>query len=372
MFAYVAGTCAADGNCSGRPFRRPPQRRRRIRLHPVDCDDGDAAPDDTSGVFIDMHSNAALVLWPWGDTVDRFAERDRADDARPPHRLVQRLHAASNRTSSTSPTARPTTRCTACSASPRTRSKPTASISSRTARRSKRNTAPTNLDALRYIARNAARALPAALRARHDPASTVGSDLVVPAIRSTSARISTAAASTSRTAASRCTTSQRARVSSMRCRGTAATPDRAAGRTTARSIRRSKSASATIATDGLAAGRHFVYVQGTDVERERRYAERGVLRRRRCRRDRNARRPRHRSGERRRGRRDDQRSPSQTTAKRSTTTAMRRPATTARTRSRAHSTSRVSAPHYMAQTVDGIALAAGGTVTQTSRCCRTA
>ena len=31
-------------------------------------DGGDTAPNDTSGVFIDMHSNAALILWPWGDT----------------------------------------------------------------------------------------------------------------------------------------------------------------------------------------------------------------------------------------------------------------------------------------------------------------
>ena len=29
---------------------------------------GDAAPDDTSGIHIDLHSYADLVLWPWGDT----------------------------------------------------------------------------------------------------------------------------------------------------------------------------------------------------------------------------------------------------------------------------------------------------------------
>ncbi|WP_163835373.1 M14 family zinc carboxypeptidase [Spartinivicinus ruber] len=29
----------------------------------------DKAPDDTSGIFIDIHSAAGLVLWPWGDSV---------------------------------------------------------------------------------------------------------------------------------------------------------------------------------------------------------------------------------------------------------------------------------------------------------------
>ncbi|WP_165371523.1 M14 family zinc carboxypeptidase [Pseudolysobacter antarcticus] len=29
---------------------------------------GQAAPDDYAGMFLDMHSNAELVLWPWGDT----------------------------------------------------------------------------------------------------------------------------------------------------------------------------------------------------------------------------------------------------------------------------------------------------------------
>jgi carboxypeptidase T len=29
---------------------------------------GQPAPDDYAGLFLDMHSNAALVLWPWGDT----------------------------------------------------------------------------------------------------------------------------------------------------------------------------------------------------------------------------------------------------------------------------------------------------------------
>ena len=70
LFGYVAGTCAADGTCSGGLFAD----RRTGTTDPTNCsgtgncDDGGAAPDDTSGVFIDMHSNAALILWPWGDT----------------------------------------------------------------------------------------------------------------------------------------------------------------------------------------------------------------------------------------------------------------------------------------------------------------
>lgn len=63
---YVAGTCDAAGNCSGGVFAD----RRGGPMNPagVGGDGGAAAPDDTSGFFIDIHSNAALVLWPWGDT----------------------------------------------------------------------------------------------------------------------------------------------------------------------------------------------------------------------------------------------------------------------------------------------------------------
>jgi hypothetical protein len=63
---YVAGACDAAGNCSGGVF----EDRRNGPMNPstVAGDGGDAAPDDTSGFFIDIHRNAALVLWPWGDT----------------------------------------------------------------------------------------------------------------------------------------------------------------------------------------------------------------------------------------------------------------------------------------------------------------
>ena len=66
LFTYVAGTCDADGNCSGGLFSD--QRDGPMDPQTPAGDPGDAAPADKSGVFIDMHSNAALVLWPWGDT----------------------------------------------------------------------------------------------------------------------------------------------------------------------------------------------------------------------------------------------------------------------------------------------------------------
>ena len=69
MVQYIAGTCAADGTCSGGLFAD--HRNGTINpacVGPDPCDDGDAAPTDTPGFFLDMHSNAALILWPWGDT----------------------------------------------------------------------------------------------------------------------------------------------------------------------------------------------------------------------------------------------------------------------------------------------------------------
>jgi hypothetical protein len=65
LVQYVAGTCDAAGNCSGGVFA---DRRNGSMAGTGGGDDGDAAPDDTTGFFVDMHSNAALVLWPWGDT----------------------------------------------------------------------------------------------------------------------------------------------------------------------------------------------------------------------------------------------------------------------------------------------------------------
>ncbi len=65
LVAYVAGSCASNGVCSGGVF----PDRRMGPLHPSSASaDGDAAaPSDTSGMFLDVHSFAELVLWPWGD-----------------------------------------------------------------------------------------------------------------------------------------------------------------------------------------------------------------------------------------------------------------------------------------------------------------
>jgi len=66
LVQYVAGTCADDGTCTGGLFA---DRRVGLMNPPSPEDDsGIAAPDDTTGFFVDIHSNAALVLWPWGDT----------------------------------------------------------------------------------------------------------------------------------------------------------------------------------------------------------------------------------------------------------------------------------------------------------------
>jgi len=57
LMRLVAGTRGSNGVYSGGIFA---DRR---------ADDVNAAaPDDTQGVFIDIHSAADLVLWPWGDT----------------------------------------------------------------------------------------------------------------------------------------------------------------------------------------------------------------------------------------------------------------------------------------------------------------
>ncbi len=66
LFSYVAGTCDANGDCTGGLFGD----HRNGPMDPSNTTDdgGDVAPADTSGIFVDMHSNAALVLWSWGDT----------------------------------------------------------------------------------------------------------------------------------------------------------------------------------------------------------------------------------------------------------------------------------------------------------------
>ncbi len=65
LVAYVAGSCTQAGDCTGGVF----PDRRNGPLHPstVNADGGDAAPTDYPGMFLDMHSYAQLVLWSWGD-----------------------------------------------------------------------------------------------------------------------------------------------------------------------------------------------------------------------------------------------------------------------------------------------------------------
>jgi hypothetical protein len=73
LVSYVAGTCNTAGECTGGVFAD----RRSGSMIPVSGnDDGDAAPDDTRGIFFDMHSYAELVLWPWGDTSNAAPNRD--------------------------------------------------------------------------------------------------------------------------------------------------------------------------------------------------------------------------------------------------------------------------------------------------------
>lgn len=66
LMQYVAGTCDSAGNCTGGIFAD----RRTGPMNPatVGGDGGAAAPDDTTGFFVDIHSYAQLILWPWGDT----------------------------------------------------------------------------------------------------------------------------------------------------------------------------------------------------------------------------------------------------------------------------------------------------------------
>ncbi len=66
LVQYVAGTCDSAGVCTGGIFAD----RRSGPMDPplVGGDGGAPAPVDTTGFFVDIHSNAALVLWPWGDT----------------------------------------------------------------------------------------------------------------------------------------------------------------------------------------------------------------------------------------------------------------------------------------------------------------
>jgi hypothetical protein len=64
LVRYVTGICDASGACSGGVYA---DRRSGSMNGSAGLDDGGAAPDDTRGIFFDMHSYAELVLWSWGD-----------------------------------------------------------------------------------------------------------------------------------------------------------------------------------------------------------------------------------------------------------------------------------------------------------------
>jgi hypothetical protein len=65
LVRYVTGICDAAGVCSDGVYA---DRRSGSMNGTAGNDDGGAAPDDTRGIFFDMHSAANLVLWSWGDT----------------------------------------------------------------------------------------------------------------------------------------------------------------------------------------------------------------------------------------------------------------------------------------------------------------
>lgn len=66
LVAYVAGVCGNDGVCSGGVL--PDLRSGPVHPANVNGDGGDAAPQDYPGLFLDLHSYSQLVIWPWGDT----------------------------------------------------------------------------------------------------------------------------------------------------------------------------------------------------------------------------------------------------------------------------------------------------------------
>ncbi|HEY0180967.1 MAG TPA: M14 family zinc carboxypeptidase [Dokdonella sp.] len=82
LVRYVAGVCDDAGECGGGDgvLADAPvfADRRSGPMNPSTTggDGGDAAPDDATGFFVDIHSNAALVMWPWGDTSSAAPNRD--------------------------------------------------------------------------------------------------------------------------------------------------------------------------------------------------------------------------------------------------------------------------------------------------------
>jgi hypothetical protein len=240
LFSYVAGTCDTDGNCRGGLF--PDRRAGAMNPPNVDDDGGAAAPEDTSGFFLDMHSNAALVLWPWGDT---FTDSPNVDALTTLGRRIAWFNGYTPEQSNELYFTDGTTDDSMYGL---------LGVASYTIETNgfdffedctdfEADTAPTNLAALRYISRalHAPYQLPAGPDTVSVTADAAPSKRAMP---SAFTPISTRVASTSRTAASRSVTSRARLPTSMRCRGTRGPPASFSPPTTAPTIPRTRTPSA--------------------------------------------------------------------------------------------------------------------------------
>jgi len=259
LFSYVAGTCDTDGNCSGGLFAD----RRTGPMDPPNPEDdpGAAAPDDTSGVFVDMHSNASLVLWPWGDT---FTDSPNATTLQTFGRRIAYFNGYTPEQSNELYFTDGTTDDSMYGL---------LGVASYTIETNgfdffedcatfESNTAPTNLEALRYISRNLHE--PYRLPAGPDTiAVTVGTDLVIAGDPvSVTANLDSSRFNTSNGSQTVYDiTAADAYVDELPWDAASGTAMTAGDGAFDSSV---ESGTASVATDALASGRHFVYVQGTD------------------------------------------------------------------------------------------------------------
>ena len=260
LFGYVAGTCDDAGNCTGGLFAD----RRSGPMDPptTNGDSNEAAPDDTSGFFVDIHSNAALVLWPWGDT---FTDSPNAPTLQTFGRRIAYFNGYFPEQSNELYFTDGTTDDTMYGL---------LGVASYTIETNgfdffedcatfEANTSPTNLAALRYIARN----LHAPYRLPAGPdtvAVAVGADLIVPGDPvPVSANIDSSRFNNSNGSQPIYDISDaQAYVDDLPWNSVQSTPLLPDDGAFDSPI---ESAAAMIATDGLTAGRHFVFVQASDV-----------------------------------------------------------------------------------------------------------
>ena len=299
LFAYVAGTCDATATARGGLFadqpRRPDGSHRSL---PTICDDGDAAPRRQSGV-----SSSTCTAMPRscsGRGATPSTDSPNVTDLTTFGRRIAYFNGYTPEQSNELYFTDGTTDDSMYGL---------LGVAAYTIETNgfdffedcatfEGNTAPTNLAALRYIARtlHAPYMLPAGPDTievdRHRPISSSPGDTV-----SVHAHLDSAAASTSRTARSLSTTSP-ARWPLPRCaavgRPTPASAMQASGRRVRFAV---ETASPTIDTTGLSSGRHFVYVQAGDTASNAGTPNGSVLRRRRREPNRHDHRHRHRSRE---------------------------------------------------------------------------